>query len=89
MRLPISEISAILGTPLLPPGPHVPPGGEAEGYSIDSRLVTSGDLFFAIRGPHFDGHDFIGAALQGGAVAAVARAGSSALAPCPDPRAAR
>ncbi len=72
MRLPLSEISAILGTPLVPPVPQRPLGGEAVGYSIDSRSVAQGDLFFAIRGPRFDGHDFIGAALEAGAVAAVA-----------------
>ena len=69
MRLPLSEISAILGTP---PVPHVPLGGEAAGYSIDSRSVAKGDLFFAIQGPRFDGHDFIGSALEAGAVAVVA-----------------
>ena len=69
MRLPLSEISAIVGTPSVE---QVPLGGQVVGYSIDSRSVAQGDLFFAIRGPHFDGHDFIGAALEAGAVAAVA-----------------
>lgn len=43
----------------------------ATGYSIDSRTLQPGDLFFAIRGERFDGHDFVGAALEKGAVAAV------------------
>lgn len=43
----------------------------ALGYSIDSRTVRSGDLFFAVQGERFDGHDFVEAALQAGAVAAV------------------
>ena len=34
------------------------------GFSIDSRSVLEGDLFIAIPGPHHDGHDFVGAALQ-------------------------
>jgi UDP-N-acetylmuramoyl-tripeptide--D-alanyl-D-alanine ligase len=42
------------------------------GYSIDSRTVTAGDLFFAIRGPHHDGHDYVEAALDRGAAGAVA-----------------
>jgi UDP-N-acetylmuramoyl-tripeptide--D-alanyl-D-alanine ligase len=42
------------------------------GYSIDSRTVAAGDLFFAIRGPHHDGHDYIEAALERGAAGAVA-----------------
>ncbi len=51
------------------------PGSEqqivATGYSIDSRTLQPGDLFFAIRGERFDGHDFVAAALQKGACAAV------------------
>jgi UDP-N-acetylmuramoyl-tripeptide--D-alanyl-D-alanine ligase len=43
----------------------------ASGYSIDSRTLQPGDLFFAIKGERFDGHDFVEAALKSGAVAAV------------------
>lgn len=45
--------------------------GVATGYSIDSRTLQPGDLFFAIRGERFDGHDFVAAAFEKGAVAAV------------------
>lgn len=41
------------------------------GYSIDSRTVRSGELFFAIRGVNKDGHQFVDAALDRGALAAV------------------
>lgn len=41
--------------------------------STDSRNVSPGELFFAIRGDRFDGHDFVGQALAGGALAAVVR----------------
>jgi UDP-N-acetylmuramoyl-tripeptide--D-alanyl-D-alanine ligase len=41
------------------------------GVSIDSRTVRLGELFVAIRGPRFDGHDFVAAALERGAAAAV------------------
>jgi UDP-N-acetylmuramoyl-tripeptide--D-alanyl-D-alanine ligase len=44
---------------------------EAMGYSIDSRTIAAGELFFAVRGERFDGHDFVEAALANGAVAAV------------------
>jgi UDP-N-acetylmuramoyl-tripeptide--D-alanyl-D-alanine ligase len=44
---------------------------EATGYSIDSRTVASGDLFFAVQGERFDGHQFVETALKAGAVAAV------------------
>jgi UDP-N-acetylmuramoyl-tripeptide--D-alanyl-D-alanine ligase len=43
----------------------------AEGVSIDSRKVNPGDLFVAIRGPRFDGHDFAADALAADAAAAV------------------
>lgn len=43
----------------------------AAGYSIDSRTIAPGELFFAVKGEHFDGHDFIGAAFARSAVAAV------------------
>lgn len=41
------------------------------GVSIDSRSIRKGELFFAIRGPRFDGHDFVGETLDRGAVGAV------------------
>ncbi len=43
----------------------------AEGYSIDTRTLSPGELFFAIKGERLDGHDFVEAALAAGAVAAV------------------
>ena len=44
---------------------------EIRGFSIDSRSLAPGDLFFAIRGERFDGHRFIGAALGAGACGVV------------------
>ncbi len=44
---------------------------EVFGYSIDSRTVAAGDLFFAVTGEHLDGHDYVGTALDMGAAAAV------------------
>lgn len=38
---------------------------------IDSRKVTKGTLFFAIKGEKFDGHNFIGNAIEKGAAALV------------------
>jgi UDP-N-acetylmuramoyl-tripeptide--D-alanyl-D-alanine ligase len=43
----------------------------ASGYSIDSRTLQPGELFFAVRGERLDGHDYVEAALANGAVAAV------------------
>src|SRR5271170_7242073 len=50
---------------------HSKPGLAATGYSIDSRTLQSGDVFFAVKGERFDGHDFVEAALSRGAIAAV------------------
>ncbi len=44
---------------------------EALGYSIDSRTIAAGDLFFAVTGERMDGHDYVAAALANGAIAAV------------------
>ena len=42
------------------------------GWSVDSRTVQPGDLFFALRGPNHDGNAYLDQALGKGAVAAVA-----------------
>lgn len=47
------------------------PRGGITGISIDSRTLQKGELFFAIKGPHSDGHDFVAAAFEKGAAAAV------------------
>ena len=52
----------------------------ASGVSIDSRSVKPGDLFIALAGPNFDGHEFIAAAFNAGAAAAVASRRPAALA---------
>lgn len=48
-----------------------PQGADAEitGLAYDSRQVTPGALFVALRGAHSDGHDFIAQALNKGAAA--------------------
>jgi UDP-N-acetylmuramoyl-tripeptide--D-alanyl-D-alanine ligase len=43
----------------------------AVGITTDSRHVGAGELFLALRGEQFDGHAFVEAALQQGAIAAV------------------
>ncbi|QMV18125.1 UDP-N-acetylmuramoyl-tripeptide--D-alanyl-D-alanine ligase [Granulicella sp. 5B5] len=44
---------------------------EAVGYSIDSRTIGAGELFFAVTGERVDGHEYVEAALSDGAAAAV------------------
>jgi UDP-N-acetylmuramoyl-tripeptide--D-alanyl-D-alanine ligase len=47
---------------------------QANGVSIDSRTVAVDDLFVALAGPKFDGHDYVAGALaRGGAAAVVAK----------------
>jgi len=45
----------------------------AQGYSIDSRTVQAGELFFAVKGERLDGHDFVEQAMSRGAIGAVVR----------------
>ena len=43
----------------------------ASGVAIDSRTVAADDLFVALKGPNFDGHDFVAQGLGAGAAAAL------------------
>jgi UDP-N-acetylmuramoyl-tripeptide--D-alanyl-D-alanine ligase len=43
--------------------------------STDSRTMESGALFVALRGEHFDAHDFLDQAFNAGAVAAIVQEG--------------
>jgi len=83
MKLTLAEATigagAVLEAPLSIPnaGAHI-----AQGYSIDSRTIASGEIFFAVRGERFDGHDFVAMAVERGAVAAVVS--KSKIASLPD-----
>ena len=46
----------------------------ATGTSTDSRKVRPGDVFFAIKGDRFDGHDFLADVVKAGAAALVVNA---------------
>ena len=41
------------------------------GVSTDTRSISAGDVFVALRGERFDGHDFLSQAAAGGASAFV------------------
>lgn len=68
MKLPLSRVAELISAT-----------GEfdhraiAQGYSIDSRSIRPGELFFAVKGERLDGHDFVQQALRQGALAAVVR----------------
>lgn len=55
-------------------------GGVPSGVSIDSRTLRAGELFFALRGPNFDGHRFVADAFARGAWGAVVEEGAADLA---------
>ena len=75
MILELSTVGQALGLRR----PPRPPDSLVTGWSVDTRTLAPGDLFFALRGPNFDGHDYVAAALQKGAVAAVVEHGESGL----------
>jgi UDP-N-acetylmuramoyl-tripeptide--D-alanyl-D-alanine ligase len=72
MKLTLAEAAIGAGAVLEAPASIDNSGVLAvSGYSIDSRTVNAGELFFAVRGERLDGHDFLAAALERGAAAAV------------------
>jgi len=71
MRVSINAIRAALAERGLLVGESGEIPKEAGGISDDSRKVSRGDLFIAVRGWNSDGHDFLDAAAQRGAVIAI------------------
>jgi len=71
MRWTVEEVARALGV--------APPGGvdalaRLAGVSINSRTVARDELFVAIHGPRHDGHNFVVAALDAGALAGIVAA---------------
>ena len=58
------EIGSVIGVP-------AESDARITGWSVDSRSVAAGDLFFALRGPNHDGNAFVEQALGKGAAAAI------------------
>jgi len=83
MKLTLAEAAIGAGAVLEAPANLPLQAGSlvVEGYSIDSRTVAAGELFFAVRGDRHDGHDFIEAALRRGAIAAVVSRARAATLP--------
>jgi len=82
MNLTLAEAAIGAGAVLEAPSSVVNAGALLiSGYSIDSRTVAPGELFFAVRGDRLDGHDYVEAAAQRGAVAAVVSRSRVALLP--------
>ena len=53
---------------------HGPSDWNAYGISIDTRTLRKGDIFFALAGPNYDGHQFINEAIKKGACVVVSNA---------------
>ena len=64
MKLSLQAVAGVLGL-----------GAAAEdlvtGWSVDSRTIQPGDLYFALRGPNHDGHGYLAEIFSKGAVGAV------------------
>ncbi len=50
----------------------------AQGYSIDSRTIRPGELFFAVIGERLNGHDYVDQAFEKGGIAAVVQKNEAA-----------
>jgi len=74
LQLKLSDIARVVR------GVHSGADAVIDQVSTDTRALRPGDLFIAIKGEHFDGHDYIDAARDSGAAAAmVSRAVDAAL----------
>jgi UDP-N-acetylmuramoyl-tripeptide--D-alanyl-D-alanine ligase len=68
VNLPLTFCANAMGAQLLPPAD---PGMPLASYSIDTRKLQPGALFFALPGETHDGHEHVAAAFSAGALAAV------------------
>jgi len=64
MEFSLSQIAGVLEASL-------PADGRITGWSVDSRTIAPGNLFFALRGPNHDGSAYVEEVLKKGAVAAI------------------
>ena len=63
----VGDIAKLCNAQILQGNPATP----VQHVGIDSRALERGDCFIALRGPNFDGHEFLDDAAQRGASAAV------------------
>jgi len=64
MHWTIEQVAQLTGGTLIGDSP-----ADIKGVSTDTRTLKRNDLFVALRGPNFDGHEFLGHAVRSGAVA--------------------
>jgi UDP-N-acetylmuramoyl-tripeptide--D-alanyl-D-alanine ligase len=65
MKIRLQDIAGAIGS--------AAPSAEAliSGWSVESRTLEEGDMFFALRGPSHDGHEYLQEAFRKGAAGAV------------------
>jgi UDP-N-acetylmuramoyl-tripeptide--D-alanyl-D-alanine ligase len=73
----LQEIAQVCGGTLIRGGQTL----RVSGVSIDSRTLQAGEIFAALRGGRFDGHDFLGEAFRKGAVCALVERDANAKNP--------
>jgi UDP-N-acetylmuramoyl-tripeptide--D-alanyl-D-alanine ligase len=72
MTLNLQEVAAAIDAV------SVPAAQAVSGWSVDTRTQNPGDVYFALRGPNFDGHDFVAASVERQAAAVVVERASGA-----------
>jgi UDP-N-acetylmuramoyl-tripeptide--D-alanyl-D-alanine ligase len=79
MKRPLDWAAAKLGHTMRSTEQITSLEAEIKGWSVDSRTIQPGELFFALRGPHFDGHAYIPDALAKGAAGAIGETGAATI----------
>jgi UDP-N-acetylmuramoyl-tripeptide--D-alanyl-D-alanine ligase len=66
MTLRLQDVARVVGADGAPP-----PAAKVAGWSVDTRTLNPGDVYFALQGPNHDGHRFVAAAFEKDAAAVV------------------
>jgi UDP-N-acetylmuramoyl-tripeptide--D-alanyl-D-alanine ligase len=74
-QITVREIASAMGGKIV----SGPSDVSVSGLSTDSRTVSLGQIFLALKGEHYDGHDFLSAAVKGGAAGVIVE--TSAIVP--------
>ncbi|MHC5083693.1 MAG: UDP-N-acetylmuramoyl-tripeptide--D-alanyl-D-alanine ligase [Planctomycetota bacterium] len=80
MKLSTLQLAEIIGGTVISEGSS---DVQVQHVSIDTRTIERGQTFFAIAGENFDGHDYVGAAIEKGAACVVIHRDVSLPDPCP------
>jgi len=69
-QVTLAQLIDVLGATVIH-DPQLDPSLEVTGISTDTRSLTSGSAFVALRGESFDGHEFVNQAIAKGAIASI------------------